>query len=229
MSVHNIAKTLVLSMIFIGLMSGCASTHNTSRSARTAIEQLLISEAVIRSLPAESLEPLPIPQGSTVILNSSGLSPDQMLLQQIVAGWLGQKGYHVQTNEQKATHRVNILVRSLGTELGTDFIGMPPIQSVLIPFSLPELSLYKAQFQTGYVKFHMDVFDLEKGEFAGSTPPFVADTYYNDYTVLFAISFTSTDLGSSPEFDSPVTRASTLVGVKEPSVKKQKGEVFLFR
>lgn len=226
----NIVKMLVLCMGSLGLMAGCASTHKTTQSQRTAVEQLLISEAVMRSLPAESVEPLPIPQGSTVTLNSSGLSSDQMLLQQVVAGWLGQKGYRVQTDEAKATYRVNVIVRSLGTELGTNFIGMPPVQSVIIPFSLPELSVYKAQYQTGYVKFHMDIFDIAKGEFAGSTPPFVAETYYNDYTVLFAISFTSTDLGSSPEFDSPLTRASTLIGEKEPNTRKRRSEeYFLFQ
>ena len=78
-----------------------------------------------------------------MILNTSGLTTDQTLLQQVLTGWLGQQGYLVQKDEKNATHRIDVIVGALGTELAGAFVGMPPIQSVLIPFALPELSLYK--------------------------------------------------------------------------------------
>ena len=48
----------------------------------------------------------------------------------------------------------------------------------------------------------MNIFELPSGKFAGSTPPFLADAYYNDYTVFFIFAFTSTDLTSAPELGS---------------------------
>ncbi|SCX88114.1 hypothetical protein SAMN05216420_101203 [Nitrosospira sp. Nl5] len=192
-------KILVLSTIVIGLTTGCSSTHRASHSARTATEQLLISEAIIRSLPREPNGPLPISKDSKIILDISGLTPDQSLLQQVLTGWLGQQGYLVQKEEKNATHRISVIVGALGTELAGTFFGMPPVQSVLIPFSLPELSLYKAQHQVGYVKFHMNIFEIPEGRLVGSTPTFLADTYYSDYTVLFLLSFTSTDLIAPPQ------------------------------
>ncbi|MDQ3186008.1 MAG: hypothetical protein M3Q16_06010 [Pseudomonadota bacterium] len=119
-----------------------------------------------------------------------------------MAGWLGQQGYFAQRDEKNATHRISVIVEALGTELGGTFVGMPPVQSLLIPFSLPELSLYKAQHQTGYVKFHMNVFEIQTGRLVGSTPAYLGDSYYNDYTVLFLLSFISTSLISPPQLGS---------------------------
>src|SRR5688500_7577827 len=193
-------KTLVFVAVSIGLMTSCSTMHEATRSQRTPVEQLLISEAVLRSLP--------IPPGSSVILDTSGISiaagisSDQTLLQKIVTGWLGRQGYSVQKNEEKATHRVNVIVQALGTELGNSFFGMPPVRSQIIPFSLPELALYKAEYQTGYVKFYMDIFELPSGAFVQSTPAYLAETYYNGYTVLLMFSFNSTDLDFPPHLGS---------------------------
>ncbi len=65
---------------------------------------------------------------------------DQIFLQKTLAGWLGQQGYAIQKNEDKADYRISVIVRSLGTELGNSFFRMPPVTSQLIPFSLPELA-----------------------------------------------------------------------------------------
>jgi hypothetical protein len=193
----NIFGILALGAVSILLASGCSTTQRFSQSARTATEQLLISEAVTRSLPSGPGNLLPIPPGSSVLLDSSGFGgggPDQALLQQMLIAWLGKQGYLIQTDASKASHRVNVVVEALGTEFGGNFAGMPPVQSQFIPFSLPELALFKSQYQTGYAKFHMNIYELPGGGFAGSTPSFMADSYYNNYTVLFLISFTSTDL-----------------------------------
>ncbi|KIO49768.1 hypothetical protein [Nitrosospira sp. NpAV] len=199
----NIFRILIVGAVSIALLTGCSTTHKATQSARTPIEQLLISEAAIRSASPTAERSLPIPKGANVILTTSGLNTDQVLLQQVLTGWLGQQGYLVvQKDDKNATHRIDVIVGSLGTELSGTFIGMPPIQSTLIPFSLPELAFYKSQYQTGYAKFYMNIFELPSGKFAGSTSPFLADAYYNDYTVLFILSFNSTDLTSPPELGS---------------------------
>ncbi|SFW36987.1 hypothetical protein [Nitrosovibrio sp. Nv17] len=195
-----ILKALAIGAICIGWIAGCSSTHKTTQSARTPIEQLLISEAVTRSLPAPATGHLPIPQGAKVAVDTSGLTPDQSLIQHVLAGWLGQQGYAVQKDEANAAYRVNAVVGALGTELAGTLFGLPPIQSQFIPISLPELALYKSQYQTGYARFHLNVFEIPSGRFVGSTPVFLADAYYNDYTFLFVISHTATDVAVPPRF-----------------------------
>ena len=198
MRTTNFLQTLTLATAIV-LVAGCSTTQRNTQSSRTAVEQLLLSEAVKRSFPNDPGEFLPIPRGGSVAINTVGMTPDQAFLQQVLTGWLGQQGYLVQKDGKDATHRVDVVVEALGTELSGTFMGMPPVQSQFIPFSLPELALYKSQYQTGYAKFHLNVFGLPAGNFLGSTPAFLADAYYNDYTVLFVLSHILTDLPSVPE------------------------------
>jgi hypothetical protein len=195
--VKKIIKVLCLIVVLAGLLSACSSTHKITNSARTATEQLLITEAVMRSLPKQRDLPFPIPRGATVKLEVAGLTPDKDIIKGIVTGWLGLHGYIVQ--DENASHRIHVTVNSIGTELATTFFGIPPIQASLIPISLPELALYKAENQTGYARFHFDIFELPSGQFLASSSPFVADTFYNAYTVLLLFTFNKTDLISPPQ------------------------------
>ena len=192
-------KTLILSLIILGLMSACSTTHKNTQTLRTAIEQLLLSEAVMKSLPKQVKTPLPIPQGAKVVVDTSGISLDQSIVRHAMSGWLGQHGYLVLEDKENATHRVNVIVESLGTEYSDTFVGMPPIQGGLIPISTPELTLYKAQYQTGYAKFHFDIFELPSGRFVRSSPSFLAEKFYNDYTLFFLFSYVKTDLIAPPQ------------------------------
>jgi hypothetical protein len=198
----HLFRALILGAVFILFASGCSTTQRYTQSARTVTEQLLISEAVARSLPPQPAGILPMPPGSSVLLETAGLGgggPDQALLQQILLAWIGKQGYSIQADATKASHRVNVVVDALGTEFAGNFAGMPPVQSQFIPFSLPELALFKSQYQTGYAKFHLNIYELPGGRFVGSTPSYMADSYYNNYTILFFISFTRTDLPYPPE------------------------------
>ncbi|HTJ55796.1 MAG TPA: hypothetical protein VL380_10345 [Nitrosospira sp.] len=202
--IATLIKNLALMAGFpvLMLLASCSTMHSATQSQKAAIEQLLISEAVLRSLPRDANDIIAIPQGAKVAIDTSGVSADQILLQKTVAGWLGQQGYAIQKNEDKADYRVSVIVGSLGTELGNSFFGMPPVTSQLIPFSLPELALYKAQYQTGYAKFHMDIFELPAGTLLQSTPPFLAQTHFNNHTILLFFTINSTDLESPPRLGS---------------------------
>jgi hypothetical protein len=75
---------------------------------------------------------------------------------------------------------------------------MPPVQSVLIPFALPQITLYEEQRQQGYARFTIDVYDARTGELIRSTPWYEGSAYYNQYTVIFFISFKGSDLVATP-------------------------------
>jgi hypothetical protein len=194
--------TLMAGFPVLMLLASCSTMHSATQSQKAAVEQLLISEAVLRSLPQDANDIIAIPQGARVAIDTSGVSADQIFLQKTLAGWLGQQGYAIQKNEDKADYRISVIVRSLGTELGNSFFGMPPVTSQLIPFSLPELALYKAQYLTGYAKFHMDIFELPAGTLLQSTPPFLAQTHFNNHTILLFFTINSTDLESPPRLGS---------------------------
>lgn len=194
---RKIIKALCLSAALAGLLSACSTTQEITKSSRTATEQLLITEAVMRSLPKHRDLPFPIPRGSAVKLDVAGISADKEIVKGIVAGWLGLHGYIIQ--DENVSHRINIVVNSLGTELANTFFGIPPIRATLIPISLPELALYKSENQSGYTKFHFDIFESPSGQFLASSSSFIAGTFYNVYTVLLLFTFNRTNLISPPQ------------------------------
>ena len=108
----------------------------------------------------------------------------------------GRHGYRIPT--QDTNYLVRVMVESLGTMQGLTLIELPPIQSTVIPFSLPELALYKFQKQSGYARLHVDIFDNRTGEFVGSSATIIGRTYYDQYTVLFYFTWAATDLLAPP-------------------------------
>ncbi|MFZ1852364.1 MAG: hypothetical protein WAU15_09140 [Nitrosomonas sp.] len=196
----QIVKLIVLCIAVTTLLSACSTTQKITPSARTATEQLLITESVLRSLPKERDMPFPIPRGSKVKLEVAGISADKDLVKSVVAGWLGMHGYIPQ--DEGASHRINIVVNSLGTELATTFFGIPPINGALIPIATPELAFYKSESQLGYSRFHFDIFEIPSGKFLASSSPFLSDTFYNTYVLLFLFKFNKTDLINPPEVKS---------------------------
>ncbi len=160
----------------------------------TAIEQFLMTQAVEHSLNNQDTSALPLPEGSTVTLETTGLTINQRFLKGAIGRWLGEQGLRIQFDGQKATYRIQVLIQSLGTEQSQSFFGIPPVQSVLIPFALPEISLYKAHYQTGFTRFRLDIFETTTGQFVRSTPWLQASTFFNEYTLLFFIDFYRTNM-----------------------------------
>lgn len=188
-----------------------------SRTPRSAIEQLLLSQAVERAL--ESLS-VPLPDGESVRVEVSGLQTDRAhlhideqderfgvidspswdlaLVRDLVAGRLGEMGYLVRARSEGATYLVRVLVHAMGTNQGKTFFGIPPIQSLIIPFALPALTLYQELDQLAHVRLHLEMFESATGRFVRSTPWVKGNAYYNQYTVFFFFSFRTTDLIAPP-------------------------------
>lgn len=176
--------------------TGCALTQEVSRTPRSAIEQLLLSQSVEIALTELTV---PLPDGVTVTIEMSGLNDkDLVYVREAVSARLGTLGYKVKKSEGDATFIVHVQVEAMGTNQGRVFIGMPPIQSVLIPFSLPQITLYEKQDQLAHVRLHLDLYESSSGRLVHSTPKLSSSTYYNQYTILFFLSFRLTDLIDPP-------------------------------
>ena len=83
---------ICLSTLLMGLLSACSTTQKITNSARTATEQLLLSEAISRSLPKQNDSPLPMPKGAIIKLDVTGLTPDKDMAKGVVAAWLSRIG-----------------------------------------------------------------------------------------------------------------------------------------
>lgn len=218
----------VLWASMVPLLASCTIPREITKTARSAIEQLLLAEALNRSLLDVAL-PLSVDESlymevtglqlgylsplvpltsvsasgetSTIATSTSAyFSPanDLAFVKDAVAAHLGVLGYRVAKREEDASYRVRVVVQSFGTSQSTSFFGMPPIQSVLIPFSLPQLTVYQNLAQDGYVRYGVEVIERSTGRLFYSTPWHSHRTFHDQYTVLFFFTWRVTDLEEAP-------------------------------
>jgi hypothetical protein len=218
----------VLCATTASLLASCTIPREVTKTARSAIEQLLLSEALNRSLLDVTL---PLSPDQTLYMEVTGLqlgylsplvsmpsvsssgetstvgtstsayfSPagDLAFVKEAVAAHLSVLGYRIAKREEDASYLVRVMVQSFGTSQSTSFFGMPPIQSVLIPFSLPQLTIYQNLAQDGYVRYGLDVVERASGRLFYSTAWHSYRTYHDQYTLLFFFTFRVTDLEDAP-------------------------------
>lgn len=189
---------LLFLFIVISLLSACAFPRTSSHTARTAVEQLLLSQSAIQSLQKVPLQDMALLPGASVQIETTGFTDDQKFLKEVIKGWLGEKGFKVRKVDGSPSYRVEVIVNAFGTEQGESFFGIPAIQSTIIPFSLPELTVYRAQRQKGYVQMYFNFVDGATGETVHTTAPTSGRTHFNRYTFLFFFTVLSTNLEEVP-------------------------------
>lgn len=215
----NVAKILTrvwagfMVAVMVPLVGGCALTQEVTRTPRSATEQLLLTQAVERSLTDVTV---PLSEGAAVRVEVSGLQTDRVnmhlskedtdigvidssswdlaYVRDAVSARLGELGYLIKNAMDETDFLVRVKVESMGTNQGKTFFGMPEVQSVIIPFALPQLTLYQKLAQLAHARLHLDFYESRSGRFVGSTSKFIGSAYYNQYIVFFFISFHSTDL-----------------------------------
>lgn len=192
-----------LGSIFIALMllSACGVTRDSSKSPRAATEQLLLSQAVERSLEDISV---PMLKDATVVMEVAGLTSDQFYVRDTVAGHLARtQGVRIMDRRDQAKYVVRVMIQSLGTELDQSFFGMPQVQGGLIPIALPELPLYKFIRQIGYVRYSMNIYETATGKLALATPWYTKTAAWRQYTILIFLTFRTSTLTDPPELSRP--------------------------
>jgi hypothetical protein len=179
--------------LMAAVLTGCSATRESTKSARNTVEQLLISQSMERGL--EVAAKLPPPNGA-VVVESAGLTEDNKFAREILVEWLRQQGWHIASKD--GAYLIHLRIYALGTDQALSFLGIPATQGTLIPISIPELALYKASRQHGYARFGFSLVETPSGRLITSTPVMEGDVYFNQYTVMFAFTFSSTDLAPPP-------------------------------
>jgi hypothetical protein len=218
-------RRLIMPLALV-MITGCSIEQELSRTPRTAVEQVLLTQAIERALVNMTIQ---LPDGVNVEVDATGLDSDRSRLRMTgsdvgtstsgatnnlgtmntpsreiryirdtVAAELGRRGYRVRDSGTESPYLIRVMAESFGTMQGVSFFGMPAVQSVLIPFALPELILYRHVKQSAYARLHLDVYDDRTGEFLGSTAKLVGRSYYDQYTILFFITWKVTDITAPP-------------------------------
>ncbi len=188
-----IAGVLVLAAAC--LATGCAIPGRAPRALRSPLEQLLLSQAIERSAAKVTLG---LPEGTRVVLDSSGLSEDHLFVADVVEGWLGRQGLVIREEGDEAQYRLRMIVQSVGNDQDINFFGMLATRSQWLPIALPEIALYKKNREEGFARLYFDIFEAADGQYVRSPSPVDGTVQQTRYTLLIVFNWRTTDMTSPP-------------------------------
>ncbi|HEU4685361.1 MAG TPA: hypothetical protein VFS39_12730 [Nitrospira sp.] len=180
-------------------LAGCNMTTGLVSSPRTPVEQLLLTQSLLRSLDNVSL---PLRPGESVAVETAwapthaDFAGDRLYAEAVLISWLARRGAVIA--REHPTYRIRVLLHAFGLEKNHAFFGIPAIQSLVVPFALPEFTLYQKIHDRGYTRLSLDIMDEGTGRLVAAPSPVEATVYYVRYTVLFVFSWKSTDLIPPP-------------------------------
>ncbi len=144
-----LTRALALAVCTLVGSVGC-TTMKTSNTARTGLEQLLISNAIDQSLDKVNFEPF---AGHKVFLDESKLeSVDKPYLVSSIRTRLMHSGATLVPAADKAEVVLEPRSGGVGTDVVDTFLGIPEIAVPGMPISIPELQIIKKQNQSAVAK-----------------------------------------------------------------------------
>lgn len=171
-------------MVFLLLLTwtfGCTTTR-TSNTSRTAIEQLLISNAIDQTLSKTALPPV----------DNRKVFVEEKYLEAVDKGYLVAKmrqrlltqGAMLVDTKEDSEITIELFSGAVGTDDTSSFLGMPGLTVPGMPIELPEVRLYEKASQFGTAKIGMVAYNTQTGQliYDAGTPLARADE--NRWSVL---------------------------------------------
>ena len=181
---------LLLTVCLLALVGGCGTTR-TSNTARTATEQLLISDAIDRSVQSINFDKL---AGQPVYFDQQHLGQvvDQGYLISSLRQHLLASGCILKDNREEADFVVEPRAGAIGTDNDELLFGIPatniPQLTLLsgLPSAVPEVPFIKRRHQRGVAKLAVFAYRRETGEPIWQSGIATKESTANDIWVLGA-------------------------------------------
>jgi len=218
---YKTLKTLLSCIAFTPLV-GCASSR-TSDTARTATEQVLLSNAIDRSLNNVSFDQL---SGRKVFIDDKYLdSVDKGY----VMGSLRHKTLAAGGQLAKDADSADLVIEPRSGGIGTDsedsFIGIPKMSLPGTALSLPDVKFISRTTQLGTAKIGLVAYDPKTGTSFGLGGQSTAVTQHDDKYVLGMGPFRSGAVRQEREnaigYESPTGAIASLTGQKPARLAKR--------
>ncbi len=172
------------------LAVGCGSTR-TSNTARTATEQLLISDAIDRTVQQIDFKVL---EGEAVFFDERHLLEvvDKAYLISSFRQHLLASGCVLKDQREQATFVVEPRVGAIGTDNHDWLVGIPAINvpqvplAPTLPAAIPEIPFAKRRDQRGVAKLAVFAYRRETGEPVWQSGMAISESEANDIWVLGA-------------------------------------------
>lgn len=163
MATKNIAVTCTFVALIASVIcfSGC-TTSRTTDTARTGLEQLLISNAIDQTLAKTALPPV---SGRKVFLDDKYLEAvDKGYILGSVHQRLLSSGALLVDKKEDSEVTLEIFSGGVGTDNVESFVGVPGLTVPGLPVELPEIRLYEKKSQYGTAKLGLIAYATTSGE-----------------------------------------------------------------
>ena len=187
-------RFLVLSAALCALLhvaSGCAFSSRV-QTPRSSWEQILATTAIDRAL--EQVE-WPEVDGKSVFVEVGppGDVLDDRYLQRSIEVALADRGAQIARNLEGAEYVLNCLVGAIGLDISGRFLGLMGSHGGFIPFTIPELALYKNTLRRGVAKTEIYLVDLETKKIIHHSGPVEGAAYRRSKTFFFVFETRESD------------------------------------
>lgn len=153
---RHLVATLAISML--ALLAGCA-TIKRSDTARTGLEQLLVSSAIERALDGVNWAPI---RGAPVYVETKYLDcVDKNYVIVAVHQRLLANGCTLVEKPEESAVTVEVGSGAVGTDYLESFIGIPEISMPAAQIALPKLALFTRDKSNGTAKLAVLAYDTK--------------------------------------------------------------------
>lgn len=161
---YGLTLRFTMTALAVTFVSGCATARQTN-TARSAVEQLLISSAVDDALDKVDFRPF---SGANVYLNEKYVDcQDKNYVIASVRHRLLSHGARLIDDAEKAEIVVEMRAGSVGTDMSESFLGTPEI---VLPgmMTIPEVKMLTNNKQTATAKIGLVAYDYRNKSVLGS-------------------------------------------------------------
>jgi hypothetical protein len=170
---------------------GCAFSTRV-QTPRSSWEQILATTAIDRAL--EQLNwPEVDDKAIAVKIGTPGDVLDGLYLQRRIEVALANRGARIVRSAEAAEYVLTCLVGAVGLDISGRFMGIQGSSGGLIPFTIPELALYKSTLREGFAKAEIYLVDLESQKIVHHAGPVEGTAYRLSKTFFFVFESRESD------------------------------------
>jgi hypothetical protein len=174
------------------LASGCAFSTRVE-TPRSSWEQILATESIDRAL-AKLDWPRVDGKSIFVEVGPPGDVIDDLYLRRGIEVALAKRGAKIVRNSQNAQYVLTTLVGAIGLDIRGRFFGLQGSSGGMIPFTVPELAIYKSTRREGFAKTEIYLLDRDTDEIVHHSGPVEGTAYRLSKTYLFVFETRESDM-----------------------------------
>jgi len=205
----SLKKIVLLVIVVLAATWGCSSVRMTTTD-RSILEQQLLVQGIARALDGIDLTQF---YGKRVSLEVTGLSEHEVAFTkdylhvhlgkngiQVITDknfYMDENGIQVITDKEDIDLKIKVLAPVLAVDQSETLLGTPQFTFLGIP--IPAIVLYRKVSNKSRAEIEMYVYDAKTDNMTAALPRGIGGATFDSFTVIFIISWTSTDLEDSEE------------------------------